>query len=144
MLIFKTRKMVFTDATKRLEEFGESMLAWQVLAVLVRDGKRTQGEIAAGLAQHPAGVSRLVDDLEKQGYVERARDSADRRRVHVEATAKGERRFRSILPEVIGAVDHVLEPLSENERRSLRDLLRKVVFQDSECKNPLRDGGAGR
>src|SRR5262249_12684688 len=83
MLISKTRKMVLTNATKRLEDSGESMLAWQVLSVLARTGKQTQTGIAVALAQHPAGISRLVDDLETQGYVARRRDSKDRRRVHV-------------------------------------------------------------
>ena len=79
MLISKTRKLVFAAATRRLDESGESMLAWQVLAVLIRAKKLSQTEVAVALAQHAAGVSRLVDDLEKQGYVARCRDSADRR-----------------------------------------------------------------
>ena len=133
MLIAKTRKMLFSNATRRLDESGESMLAWQVLAVLVRGGKCNQTDVAVALAQHPAGVSRLLDDLEKQGYVARSRDAADRRRVHVAAT-----------PEVTGAVDHVLEPLAEPERRALRDLLRKVVLQDPEFKNGVPHGGGGR
>jgi DNA-binding MarR family transcriptional regulator len=144
MLIAKARKMVFAAAMRQLDEAGESMLAWQVLAVLVKHGKQTQGELAVALAQHPAGISRLLDDLEKQGYVARCRDSEDRRRVHVEATARGERRYRSILPEVIRGVDHALEPLTDSERRVLRDLLRKVVSQDPECKSQVTNGGGAR
>jgi DNA-binding MarR family transcriptional regulator len=141
MLISKTRKMVYADASRRV---GESFLAWQVLAVLVRGGKRTQTEVSTALAQHPAGVSRLLDDLEKQGYVARSRDSEDRRRVQVEATPRGQRRFRSILPEVVRGVDHALEPLTDDERRVLRDLLRKVVSQDPEYKSPAPNGGGAR
>jgi DNA-binding MarR family transcriptional regulator len=144
MLISKTRRMVFTSATRRLEASGDSMLGWQLLALLVRVGKRTQTEVAVALAQHPAGVSRLLDDLEKQGYVARCRDSEDRRRVHVEATARGHRRFQLMLPEVVRAVDQALEPLTEADRRLLRDLLHKVVSQDPECKTQLPDGNGGR
>jgi DNA-binding MarR family transcriptional regulator len=144
MLIAKARKLVFTAATRQLDEAGESMLAWQVLAVLVKHGRRTQTELAVALAQHPAGVSRLLDDLEKQGYVARCRDSEDRRRVHVEATPRGERRYRAILPEVIRGVDKAMGPLSDSERRVLRDLLRKVVAQDPEWKSPVTNGGGAR
>jgi DNA-binding MarR family transcriptional regulator len=144
MLIAKARKMVFAAATRQLDEAGESMLAWQVLAVLVRHGKQAQGEIAVALAQHPAGVSRLLDDLEQQGYVARCRDSEDRRRVHVEATARGERRYRAILPEVIRGVDRALDTLTESERRVLRDLLRKVAAQDPEWKIHVTNGGGAR
>jgi DNA-binding MarR family transcriptional regulator len=144
MLIAKTRRMVWANATRRLEEAGESMLAWQVLAHLMRAGRQTQTEVAAALAQHPAGVSRLLDELEKQGYVARRRDRVDRRRVHVEATAGGRRRFRSILPEVVRGVEQVLEPLSEPDKRVLRRLLRKVVLQDPECRGELAHGGKVR
>jgi len=132
MLISLTRRTVWTSAMRRLEASGESMLAWQLLAHLVRAGKSTQSALAAGIAQHPAGVSRLLDDLEKQGYVSRRRDPADRRRVHVVALARGKRRFESILPDVVKAVDQALQPLGDSERRTLRDLLRKVVAQDSD------------
>jgi DNA-binding MarR family transcriptional regulator len=144
MLIFKVRKLVFAAAARRLDDAGESMLAWQVLAVLIRGGKRTQTEVGVALAQHPAGVSRLLDDLEKQGYVARSRDSVDRRRVLVEATPLGQRRFRSILPEVMRGVDQALDPLTDAERRVLRDLLRKVVSDAPELPSHASNGGGGR
>lgn len=127
MLIAQTRRKVWTTASRRLEEAGESYLPWKLLAHLARSGQLTQSELAVLTAQHPAGVSRLLDDLEKQGYVSRNRDPSDRRRVYVGLSARGKRRFEARLPHVIEAVDHALEPLSEPERRLLRDLLRKVV-----------------
>jgi DNA-binding MarR family transcriptional regulator len=144
MLIGKTRRMVWANATRRLEQSGESILAWQVLACLMRAGKISQTEVATALAQHPAGVSRLIDDLEKQGYVARHRDGEDRRRVHVEVTARGKRRFHSILPEIVRGVDVVLEPLSGSERRALRGLLRKIVLQDPEARSDPTNGGGAR
>ena len=57
---------------------------------------------------------------------------------------RGERRYRAILPEVIRGVDQALDPLSESERRVLRDLLRKVVAQDPEWKSPATNGGGAR
>src|SRR5882724_2035543 len=140
MLIAKARRMVWTNATRRLDESGESMLGWQLLALLVRTGKRNQTEVSVALAQHPAGVSRLLDDLEKQGLVARTRDVDDRRRVYVDATARGRRRYRSMLPEVLLGVERALEPLSESERRSLRDILLKVVSQDPEYCSAIQHG----
>ncbi len=140
MLITKARRMVWTNATRRLDESGESMLAWQVLAFLVRTGKRNQTEVSVALAQHPAGVSRLLDDLEKQGYVARTRDVVDRRRVCVDATARGRRQYRSILPEVLLGVERALDPLSDAERRTLREILLKVVSQDPEYRSAIQHG----
>jgi DNA-binding MarR family transcriptional regulator len=130
MLIAQTRRRVWNTAARRLEEVGDSSLAWRLLAHLARSGRLTQSELANLSAQHPAGVSRLLDELEKQGCVSRARDPGDRRRVYVVISARGKRRFEARLPDVNEAVEQVLGPLSEAERRVLRDLLRKVVAVD--------------
>jgi DNA-binding MarR family transcriptional regulator len=140
MLIGRTRRMVWTNASRRLEARGESMLAWQLLGDLVRSGKRTQIELSQAVAQHPAGVSRLLDELEKGGYVSRSRDPGDRRCVHVMASPRGKRRYRAALDEVMSAVDHALEPLSAAERQRLRDLLRKIVSEGDECRAVPKSG----
>jgi len=120
------------NATRRLEARGESMLAWQLLGDLVRSGKRTQVELSQAVAQHPAGVSRLLDELEKGGYVSRSRDPGDRRCVHVMASARGRRRYRAVLAEVMSAVGQALDPLTAAERQQLRGLLRKIVSEGDE------------
>jgi MarR family transcriptional regulator for hemolysin len=140
MLIGRTRRVVWANAARRLETAGETVLAWQLLSHLVREGKSTQSELAAGIGQHAAGVSRLLDDLEKQGYVLRRRDPKDRRRVHVEASARGKRRFQEGLPELVAAVDQALGPLNESERRVLRDLLRKVTGPVSDVRSSANAG----
>jgi DNA-binding MarR family transcriptional regulator len=132
LLIGRTRRVVWTNAARRLEPFGETVLAWQLLSHLVRDGKCSQATLAAAVGQHPAGVSRLLDDLEKQGFVVRRRDPRDRRRIFVEASARGKRRFEERRPQIVAAVDQALEPLTESDRRLLRDLLRKVTASVSE------------
>lgn len=131
-LIGKTRRLVWNKAAKRLSEAGDSLMSCQVLGHLVREGKLTQSELAQALSQHPAGVSRVLDELEKQGCVLRTRDTRDRRRVYVVASARGKRRYASAWPEVVTAVGQALEPLSDAERHALRTLLRKVVAHGAE------------
>jgi DNA-binding MarR family transcriptional regulator len=140
MLIGRTRRVVWTHAARRLESSGETVLAWQLLSHLVREGKCSQTALAAGVGQHPAGVSRLLDDLEKQGFVVRRRDPKDRRRLYVEASGRGKKRFQSGLPEIVAAVDQALEPLGESERRLLRDLLRKIGAPVSDVRRSRKVG----
>jgi DNA-binding MarR family transcriptional regulator len=130
MLIAQTRRRVWTNAARRLEQAGDSYLPWTFLAHLRKAGRLTQSELATLTAQHPAGVSRLLDELEKEGCVSRRRDPGDRRRVYVVISPRGKRRCEALLPDVIEAVDQALQPLSESERRVLRDLLRKVTASD--------------
>ena len=125
-LLFRARRALWAAAASRLEAHGESILAWQLLNQLQRAGPGTQREIAERAAQHPTGVSRLLEELERGGYVRRSRESADRRKVRVEITAQGVARLEGSRPEVLTAVDEVLRPLSLTERHALRALLEKL------------------
>jgi DNA-binding MarR family transcriptional regulator len=131
-LIAQTRRKAWTGASKKLESTGETMLGWQVILNLVRSGKCSQTELAHAISQHPAGVSRVVDDLEKRGRVTRCRDPKDRRRVQVAVSPAGRQWFATATPLVMQAVDQALGPLSKAERRVLRDLLRRVVADDED------------
>jgi DNA-binding MarR family transcriptional regulator len=61
------------------------------LSVLVFGGRRTLGELAAAEQVRPPTMTRVVQALEEQGLVRRARDADDGRVVRVAATAKGRR-----------------------------------------------------
>jgi MarR family 2-MHQ and catechol resistance regulon transcriptional repressor len=128
MLISLTRRLVWFAASRKLEEGGYSMVAWALVGFLVKIGPTTQRDIAAGIGQHPAGVSRLVDDLEKEGFVRRRRDEQDRRRARIEVTARGKAMWTAAEPLVIAALKEALSPLSLDEQRQLRKILRKLVL----------------
>jgi len=125
-LLFRARRALWAAAGGRLEARGESVLVWQLLNQLQRWGSGTQREIAERAAQHPTGVSRLLDELERGGYVHRSRETDDRRKVRVEITPAGTARLEQSRPEVLRAVDEVLRPLSVAERHALRALLEKL------------------
>lgn len=126
-LIARARRLVWTAAAHELEAHGFSMVTWVLLATLVRSGPATQREIADATGQHPAGVSRLVNDLEAKKLVRRHRDDDDRRRARVEITAAGKAFCRSARPHVIGALREALGPISTTEQRALRALLLKLA-----------------
>src|SRR5437899_9594291 len=88
-LLFRARRALWSAAAGRLEAHGESVLAWQLLNQLQRCGPGTQREIAERAAQHPTGVSRLLEDLERGGYVRRIRDQDVRRQVREVITVLG-------------------------------------------------------
>jgi DNA-binding MarR family transcriptional regulator len=126
-LIARARRLVWTAAAHELEAHDLSMVTWVLLANLLRSGPATQREIADATGQHPAGVSRLVNELEAQKLVRRGRDDEDRRRSRVEITAAGKAFCRTARPHVIGALREALGPISTAEQRALRAVLRKLV-----------------
>ena len=61
------------------------------LSVLVFGGPRTLGELAAAEQVRPPTMTRIVQALEADRLVRRARDPDDGRVHHLQATAKGRR-----------------------------------------------------
>jgi DNA-binding MarR family transcriptional regulator len=110
-----------------MEARGQSIFTWQVLCYLVRSGPTAQRDLAYFTAQDPAGISRVVDDLLARGLVRRRPDARDRRRLRVEATAKGRAWFRDASPDVMAKVEEALSGLSRPQRRQLRDLLETLL-----------------
>ena len=125
--IMRVRRLILQEAGRRLEEKGEELLTYQVLNFLDRCGPRAQSELAEGTGQHPTGLSRLLDEMDRDGLVRRARDPEDRRKVRVETTAGGRRLLKSVRPMVHAAVEQVLGPLGMGERRTLRELLQRML-----------------
>src|ERR671937_136392 len=70
---------------------GLSAARLSALSVLVYGGPRTLGELAAAEQVRPATTTRIVQSLERDGYVRRESDPADGRVVRLQATAKGRR-----------------------------------------------------
>lgn len=61
------------------------------LSVLVFGGARTLGELAAAEQVRPPSMTRIVQNLEREGLVEREADPDDRRAVRLRATEEGRR-----------------------------------------------------
>jgi DNA-binding MarR family transcriptional regulator len=110
-----------------LDALGESIFVWRLLAYLHDDGPSIQAELADATAQHPASVSRLLDEMEEAGLVVRRRDGVDRRRVRVELTAAGDAKYDSLYDEALSVLEESLSHLSEAEQRELAQLLTKMI-----------------
>jgi DNA-binding MarR family transcriptional regulator len=71
------------------EALGISAPRLSALSVLVFAGPQRIGKLAHIEQVEPPTMTRLVDGLERDGYVQRSPDPADARAVRVEATARG-------------------------------------------------------
>jgi DNA-binding MarR family transcriptional regulator len=71
------------------EALGISAPRLSALSVLVFAGPKRIGELAQIEQVEPPTMTRLVDGLQRDGYVTRSPDPNDARAVRVEATARG-------------------------------------------------------
>ena len=114
---------------KTLREHGLTVGRWQVLSVLSRfDGSRigTIADLSGG--EQPA-VSRVIDQMERDGLVSRRPSLQDSRAVEVWITARGREVFTNLMPEADAFVQRMLRNLSAAEVRQLSGLLERI-FSD--------------
>ncbi len=99
-------------------------------------GELRVGELTAKLAVHQTTMSNLVDDLEKRGYVSKARSASDQRVVTVMLTEQGTATLlkapkptRGLLPEALLQLDR--QHLDELDN-GLQGLLESIETLDEE------------
>ncbi len=91
LLLARAGAFLVDTADELLAPAGVDGRGYQVLAILATDGPGSQLELAKLLGKAPALIVAAIDQLEAQGFVERTRDPADRRRSRVMLTKAGER-----------------------------------------------------
>lgn len=103
---------------------------FRILWVLCRESStsgRPMGDIADGLVNRAADVTRLVDKLEKNGLVTRERFPEDKRRIIARATPLGRKVFQRLAKRIRKLHIEQWSALSHTEQRQLIRLLDKVV-----------------
>jgi len=91
-----------------------------VLSAVVRQGPLRLSDLARAEGMNPTMLSRLLRDLEEEGFVRRRTDRADRRAALAEATPAGRRLHEKIRTERSDALSSALAQLSVDEQGALR------------------------
>lgn len=86
-------------------------------------------QLFRGLMLSSAGMTKVLDRLERRGLVKRTPDAKDRRGVTIQLTAEGRRTLTKAVADNTRTEVALLARLNQRERRLLADLLRKVLSQ---------------
>ena len=78
-VLFETQRMVRLYADKLATQFGITRAQWAVLAKLERTEGLKQSELADLMEVQPITLTRLIDRLCDNGWIERRGDETDRR-----------------------------------------------------------------
>jgi DNA-binding MarR family transcriptional regulator len=88
---------------------------------------RSQQAIAEQFGMPPSRLVAFIDDLEHAGLVERRRDASDRRAHRLFLTSAGEQTMAKVAAIGRESEQALLRSLDDEERRTLRDLLERIV-----------------
>ena len=104
------------------------------LSVLVFGGPRTLGELAAAEQVRPPTMTRIVQALEAESLVRRARDPNDGRVHRLESTAKGRRVMQRGRERRVANLAALLDRLTPSEVARIREaaeLVEKALAQQA-------------
>jgi len=109
------------------EDFGTTLPRFDLMAQLerYRDGLK-MNELSRLLMVTGGNVTAIVDQLEKEGLVERVDEPADRRAFRIQLTRAGEKGFAEMARSHEEWVVELLAGLSSRERDELLKLLAKL------------------
>lgn len=110
-----------------LGDFPHGPRGYETMAEVLRGTQPSQLALANHLGIDRTVMTYLVDDLEREGLVERRANPADRRQRLVVATDAGRELVERACRRVVDAQEELLGTLGADERVALRRLLTKAA-----------------
>ncbi len=125
-LLTDTARLLRKLIDRRLQPLGLSRAQWSVLAILSNHEGLSQSKISQELEIEKSTAGRLIDQIEKSGWIERRPIPGDRRLWSIHLTDQA----RQLLVEIEGVIlqsrDEMLRGLSDEQQRQLTDILLAV------------------
>lgn len=117
------------DLQDRFRQRGIKMGAeeWAVLLLLWQEDGQTPGALALRTVKDQTTLTRLLDGMQRKGLVTRTPDEADRRRVRVNLTAKGQGMQATLVPLAAGLIEQSQRGISVEDLQTTRRVLRQMT-----------------
>jgi DNA-binding MarR family transcriptional regulator len=106
---------------------GLTPTQWAALAKLAEVGATSQNRLGRLTAMDAATIKGVIDRLILRGLARAAVDASDARRRLVELTPEGAALYARAEPVAHEITQATLEPLGEEERKALLELLRRLT-----------------
>ncbi len=86
-------------------------------------------ELSSALGSSRTNATRIADELEKRGWIERRESDNDRRCLYLQLTEKGHEFLRQVLPPQHKCLQHLWSALTDSEKNQLEQITRKLLVQ---------------
>lgn len=129
-LLGRASRLAQQLTSERLAQTGMRHGFYGVLATLDEFGPAAQAEIGRRLRVDPSDMVAILNDLEREGYIERDRDPNDKRRNTITLTRNGQSALTNYDQAIAQAQDSVMAGLSTADRDKLISLLKALIDTD--------------
>jgi DNA-binding MarR family transcriptional regulator len=125
-LIKRAHAMLMDVLDNLFADRGFSFIHYAILTY-VRDGIAVNPKDICVQYRHDSGaLTRVIDQLEERGLLERVRRGADRRKVELQLTDEGRKTVESLIPLVVDKLNLALGDFSREEVAEFKRLLVKL------------------
>jgi DNA-binding MarR family transcriptional regulator len=126
-LLRRAQKLMSQQAEKVFEGRDLTLSQWVVLKLIDEGHVATPGEAAATLGHNTGATTRLIDQLESHGLLQRRREPGDRRLVTLVLTPAGADLAKAWTGEMAGFFEDLLAGFTPAEVETLIDLMSRLV-----------------
>ena len=121
---YQRHTAIFTENQK---PHGLTAPQWAALYKLWEVGEVSQNKLGRLIAVDAATMQGLAQRLMKRGLLHSRQDTEDRRRSVLQLTQEGVDMIDKMLPSAVKITQETLSPLTQRERGTLINLLRKIT-----------------
>ena len=127
-LLYEVSRLMRRDFDGRVKSLGLTQVQWRAIVHIARQEGCNQTVLADQLEIKPITLTRLIDRLEKAGWVVRKPDPKDRRAVELHLTEKCRPLLNTMQEEFKLTKARALQGISEDEFAALLETLIKMKY----------------
>jgi DNA-binding MarR family transcriptional regulator len=120
-------RLTRTVSAKRLFEQGLYAGQDKIILSLAQENGQTPGALAQKLRVKPPTITKTINRLAAQGFLEKRSSDQDARRTHIFLTPMGEEAIRQIENSLRKVEDQALEGIDREDLKTLRRLLDQIA-----------------
>jgi MarR family transcriptional regulator, 2-MHQ and catechol-resistance regulon repressor len=121
-----TFEVIEKSHTKRMAHLNLTNPQYSVLEALSEEGSMPLKSISKRLNVTGANITCVMDNLQKRNYAERVPSREDRRIINAELTKEGKKVIKEFTPVYLESIKEEIKNLTDNEKKSLVELLAKL------------------
>jgi DNA-binding MarR family transcriptional regulator len=126
-LLGQANHALYKDFDSQVRAAGLSMIEWRVLATLHDSPPLTVSQLAHEVLSKQPTVTKLVQRMAEQGWLELLADAGDQRRTLVTVSPAGRKLVRPLLEKARTHEAQMLRTLAVSEQAALKKLLAKLA-----------------
>lgn len=124
--LIRAAETVAEMVARPMAETGLTMAQFAVMEALYHLGPMRPTDVARKLLRSGGNITTVLDNLQREGLVERVSSVGDRRCLTVRLTRKGRALLKRVFPKHAAYIAELMSVLNSAEQRELARLARKL------------------